>query len=217
MFQPCPGVASVAIQVAGPDGDIGENILHVSNGTGAAWTAGDLTTLNDAIDTWLTTGDGAGNKYTSFLSNGCTVQAIVSRDLTTQGGPEVTKLVSHAGLDTAAPLQAGLTKAFTLRTGLSGRSNRGRVFALFLTVDTVSSGDVNAMDATHLSDSVSAWQSLIAAVAAAHTGWAWCVLSRQLNLVKRTNGNPVPITSVGYSHVYFDFQRRRAPAHSRHH
>lgn len=215
-FQPCPGIAQVAIQVQDQEGDIAENILHVTNGGTGEWTATDLQTLANAVDTWLTTGDGT-NKFVGFLASVSTVIGIACRDLTIEAGAVYIKTVSHVGGDTDAPLQAGLTKAITLRTGLAGRSYRGRVFQPCLTTGDVSSGDVNTMDSTHLSHLQLAWNALITAISGAHSGWLWVVLSRRNNLAVRTDGVGTPIISVGVSHSNFDYQRRRAPAHARHH
>lgn len=215
-FQPALGVAEVVISVQGPDGDIGENILHVYKGSTVAWTSTDLTTLSNGIDTWITTGDGS-NKYITGLVTTATVVQITCRDLTTSGGPEVVKSVSHAGLDSSTPFPAGIAKAFTFRSGLAGRSNRGRAFAMFLGQGQASGSDINAMSTAALANTTSMWASLIAAITALNASWKWSVLSRVQNKVVLTDALPVTITAVGTSKTYFDYQRRRAPLHARHH
>lgn len=223
-FIACPGVAQVVLQVVNGEGDIGENVLNVYKGSTSAWTATELTNLANGIDTWSTTGDGAGHNYVSNLRTTCTLQAIVCRDLTSQTGPEVTKSVAHVGSDAGTPLPDGISKAFTLRTGLVGRSQRGRVFALFLTVNAQDGTDKNKMLAGTLASYVTMWGSLITAVPAITAAWQWVVLSKFSGVngttgkpIPRSSGQVTPISSVGYSHVYLDYQRRRAPAHARHH
>lgn len=223
-FQPCPGIAEVGLQVQDFEGDIAENIIHVSNGGSSAWSTANLTTLANAIDTWSTTGDGAGNKFLSPISSADTLIQIHTRDLTVANSNEYNKTVSHAGSEVGTKIQAGISKALTLRTGLAGRSQRGRVFLFGLTSWAVSSTDVNNFDSTNLNKCELAWGSLIPAIHAANAAWDWVVLSR-FSGVNQTTGKPIardhgvgtPVQSVGHSKLSFDYQRRRAPGHARHH
>jgi hypothetical protein len=221
-FIPCPGVAEVSILTNTPDGDVAQNNIHVYKGAGTAWSLADLTALVNAIDTWAPVGAGASQAYTQLLASVCTVVQIKARDLTVLAGLEYTKTVTHAGLDTNTPLPQGLTKCFTLRTGLAGRSYRGRVYVPMMTTVQQDTVDRNNMLASYAANHVASWTSLLAAVVTAGASWQWGVLSRYSGMagghpIPRVNGVITPITAVGYSHVAFDFQRRRAPFHSRHH
>lgn len=223
-FQPCPGIASVVLQVSIPDSDQLQNVLHVSNGGTSAWTAAQLTTLVNAVDTWITTGAGTGNTYAGLMGNYVTVTGIVARDLTTSTGPGYTKSVSHAGTNTNGRVASGLAFCVTLRSGLSGRSQRGRVFMGGCTTDQFDSTDKNLFTSNVGNGMTLTWNSLIAAVTAAGAGWSWVILSRyELNpspppiSMKRTSGIGTAVASVGYADLWCDYQRRRAPAHGRHH
>lgn len=204
------------LQVQTPTGDTAENVLHFYKGSNVAWTSTELTTLANGLDTWSTTGDGSGDSFVAQLPTTDTMVAIVCRDLTTQTGPEITKVVSHAGLNTNPAMADGLTKAFTLRSGMVGRSNRGRVYVIHVCTNELAAGTVNSMSATDLTARIAAWNSLIAATVALNAAWYWCVLSRQQNKIILGSGVGVKIQSVGYSHVFLDYQRRRAPGHGRH-
>lgn len=216
-FQPCPGIASCVIQTTIPDTDVAENVLHMDKGSSAAWTATELTNLVNAVDTWLTTGAGGNDTVVKNLQHECTVSGIVARDLTTSTGPEVSKSISHAGGEVTARTAAGLSKALTLRTGLAGRSQRGRLFVIGLAADQFDGTDKNLISTATLTSLVNTWTSLIAAVKAVNAAWSWSVLSRSTGNSKRANGVAIPITSVGYSQPYVDYQRRRSPFHQRHH
>jgi len=204
------------------DGDVAENILHVSNGTTDAWTAENLTTLLSAIKTGLTTPDGVMSGIIGNQTSQNTLTALVGRDLTTQNSPEVTETATIVGTDSGAPLPQGVSKAFTLRTGLSGRSFRGRVYQAGLTVNHQVTDDKDEMNATALGNFSGCWGAAITVVSGAGSGWYWGVLSRYYQTgdppttTRRVNGVITKITEVGYSHIAFDYQRRRAPLHARH-
>jgi hypothetical protein len=220
-FQPCPGVASVTLEYTSLDGDIMENILHVWNGTSSAWTGAQLAVLVGAIHTWLTTGGGVGSNYVELSSNDGHWTGIYARDLTTASGPTYGVAFSTVGGQSAGQLQQGLTKAFTLRSGLAGRSQRGRVFQVGIAATWASSTGSDQVSPTLLADGVQMWTSLIAAVTTISSAYAWVVLSRYTTIggvyTRRTAGVTTPIISIGYSHTSFDYQRRRAPDHARHH
>lgn len=216
-FQICPGIATVTLQISGPGADIMENVLHFYKGSNVAWTATELTTLVNGIDTWTGVGDGAGNKYTNSMSTGASIISITARDMTTATGPEIVKTVAHPGTDASALLQSGVSKAFTFRSGNAGRSQRGRAYMSNLCSGSVSGTDVNSMAAASLTGITAMWKSLIAATTALNAAWYWCVLSRKQNGIVLVNGLPVKITDVGTSKTQFDYQRRRAPLHGRHH
>lgn len=215
-FQACPGIAQATINVQTPDGDIAQNVLHISNGGSGAWSAADLTTLANTLDTWLTTGDGSGNNFVAHLQSAYTVVEISCRDLTTQAGAEFNKSVNHVGGDSGGRMADGLTKAITLRSGLAGRSYRGRIFCIGLSALNADATDKNLMYSASVAVQIAIWTSLISTVSGAHTGWVWVILSRQAGLAKRSTGVGTAITAVGVSNNYFDYQRRRAPFHGRH-
>lgn len=222
MFQPCSGIASLTVSAtSGAGGDIFQNILHFRKNDLSAWSIADVTSLANSFDTWMGTTPGT-HALLTYLSDAVSITGIQARDLTADGGPEFTKSVSHAGLDTAAPINSGLSFALTLRSGLSGRSFRGRIFCYGLTRTLNGSLSADQVDPTVANALKDGWNDLIAVA----DGWTpamhWCVLSRRHKVgdvpnVLRTNGVGTPITEVGYSNLVVDFQRRRAPLHARHH
>jgi hypothetical protein len=215
-FQPCPGIAAVTLVYTGDQGDIMENILHVSNGGSSAWSAANLATLLAGVDAWVAAGDGT-HHLLDPVSNQIALSNYVARDLTTSSGPETTLGGSHVGSTAGAPAPAGISWAVTLRTGLSGRSYRGRVFSAGLSMSQIGGTYNNEIGSGTANAIVAAWSALITKITSLNAAWYWCVLSRRTNNALRANGIGTAITSVGYSSLELDYQRRRAPLHGRHH
>lgn len=213
--QLCPGIASLTVSALTPSTDVAQNILHFAKNDGTSWGTGDLTNLVDSFDTWLGTTNGA-KAFLDHMKSTATIQNLLGRDLSVDGGAEFGKTVSHAGTDLGTQLAAGLTFAITLRSGLVGRSYRGRLFMIAPTASfTVTTPDT--VDPTKADDVVTGFTSLIAAAAGWSPAMKWVILSRRHNNVARGTGIGTPVVSVGYSELVIDYQRRRAPFHARHH
>lgn len=210
-----PGIASLTVSAVLPSSDVAQNILHFEKNDGTAWGTGDLTNLTNSFDTWLGTTNGK-KATTDHMSEGVTIENLLARDHTVDGGAEFGKTVSHAGTDPGAIMASGLSFAVTLRSGLVGRSFRGRVYLIGLTTDfTISNPDT--VDPGKASDVITGWGDLISQAAGWSPPMKWVVLSKRHNKTWRDTGVGTPIVSVGYSELVLDYQRRRAPYHARHH
>ena len=221
-FIPCAGVAEVALQFSQSDGSFAENTFYVHNAT--AWDSTRLTDICAAFKVWFATGDGT-HAYQKTMADDTNLIAISARDLTTATSAVVTynsglPLVGLSGGNTFA---LGTTWAVTWRTGLAGRSKRGRTFIVGVYPGMLSDASTNEISSSIANDIVSAFNALPAAVTAALAGSALVVLSRYSGT--DSAGKPIPraagvvtdITVAGYHNLLLDFQRRRAPAHNRHH
>jgi hypothetical protein len=216
-FIPVTDTAEVTMSYEILDADIAENVFGVKN-TGS-WNATSLAALAAVFNTWNDT-TVAGHAPYEGRNNNTILQSTTARDLTTQTSPVVTVAYpgSHgAGADNSGPLSNGLTKAFTARTGLSGRSQRGRTFVIGPSVDALNGADPNFVTSAWANDWVGWLNALIAAIPAANAAWSLVVISRFHNGAPRGSGQVTPITTYGYGNLFVDFQRRRAPGHSRHH
>jgi len=220
-FIPALNTAEVSLQFAQQDGEFAENTFYVENS--AAWTAGDLTTIAQNFMDWWKNGNGTYS-YRGSQSSLVTLLGCNARDLTTASSDSVTVAAdetSNVGGGSADPLQNGLTKAITWRTGLSGRSFRGRTFLVGLTLNDLEGGANNQFAAASVAHYVLFCGSLITAVPAALATAELVVLSRYHlvsgHTVPRTDGVMTPIISAGNHDLFVDFQRRRAPGHNRHH
>lgn len=215
-FIPLVNTAQVSMVFSQADGSFAENVLYVENTD--PWSPTTLGTTADAVADWFSTGDGAGHSYKAGMSNVCSLVDVIARDMTTQTGDVVHTSVSMpiVGGSGNGPIELGLSFTLTERTGLAGRSQRGRVFLIGMETDWVSDGHLNQIDATHAADAVLAWTALIGILGGA-AGIGWVVASRYHNNAPRDTGEMTLITSVGFHNLLVDFQRRRAPAHNRHH
>lgn len=199
------------------DADVAENTFGVQNS--GSWDATQLGALGVAFNTWNDTAVSGAAPYQNRVSQTTLVQT-QCRDLTTQTSPVVITPYTGAhgaGADTSGPLNNGLTKAFTARSGLSGRSQRGRIFVVGIGVGELVSGDPNLLSPAFLDEYVLQLDGLISQVHAANASWTLSVISRFHNNAPRSTGVTTPVTSWGYANQYVDFQRRRAPGHARHH
>lgn len=210
-----PGIASLTVSAVLPSSDVAQNILHFMKNDLTAWGTGDLTNLVNSFDTWLGTTNGK-KALTDHMATSVTITNLLARDHTVDGGAEYGKTVTHAGSQAGNILASGLTFAITLRTGLVGRSYRGRIFLIGLTAPfTITTPDTVLNTAAD--DVVSGWNDLITVAEGWSPAMKWVVLSKQHANAWRATGIGTPIVTTGYSELVLDYQRRRAPYHARHH
>lgn len=120
------------------------------------------------------------------------------------------------GLDVSAPMPNGISLAVKGTTGLPGRSFRSRTFWIGASV-AWQTADKNQVTTATGGKLVTCLGNLIAAVTAADARWTLGVLSLSHNGAPRAAGVFTPVTNYSLTDFYFDYQRRRAPQHSRHH
>lgn len=225
VFVPCLNTAYVAVIGTDQTADKQQFGFHVLRDE--AWTAEALTTLADAVIGWLNDGDGSGNTPKGLLTQDGQFLQVNARDLTTETSASIvdTGGLPITGEDTGAHLQAGLCWALTLRTGLAGRNFRGRIYPFGFTQDLCASEGSNSVDSTVGANTVAAYNALVAKVAASDSTHNQLVVASKYHqvvfgtppTVPRDAGVMTPVTSIGASTYLIDFQRRRAPGHSRHH
>lgn len=216
-FIPALNTAEIAMSFTDYTGDENINKWNVQNSV--PWTPVTLLSMMEAFITWWTTGDGGGgHTYQKLVSNTCSLTAVKGRDLTTVNGISI---VTNAGLPSAGlvagpAIAAGTTKAVTHRTGLAGKSFRGRTFLVGVDATHVPTPESGKIDAAYMSNVILAFTPLIADVPANLATATLVVLSRYTNHLPRATGVMTPITAFGYADLNVDFQRRRAPGHARH-
>lgn len=216
-FIPVANTAQVTMQYLINDSDVAENTFGVHN-TGT-WDASHLETLAAVFNTWNDTAVGGFAPY-QVRSNSTTLVQTTARDLTTQTSNVVVVAYpgSHAvGTDTSQQLSNGVCKAFTARSGLSGRSQRGRIFSVGIAQEQISTTDPNQIISSYLNVWTGCLNALITDISTANAAWSLVVISRYHNGAPRGAGQVTPITTWGYANNLLDYQRRRAPGHGRHH
>jgi hypothetical protein len=222
-FIPVSNAAEITMQFSQADGSFAENVFWVQRTI--AWDATSLTTMADAFITWFGTGDGTYN-YKGLMGTNCALNAVVARDNTTQTSDVVTSNTGLpiAGFETPPTIDLGLTFVLTARTGKAGRSYRGRTYLVGLTENQWTSAELNEYSPTAAAHAVDAFNALITAVTAADADSTLVVCSRYSGVdpttgkpIPRASGITTPILTYGFHNLLTDFQRRRAPAHNRHH
>lgn len=109
----------------------------------------------------------------------------------------------------ASPNNVSITVSF--RTGVTGRSYRGRNYWLGLTEPNVINSSVNPAHAALIVD---AYAGMTGPDTIA-TDWRWGVYSRYVNGVPRETGQFTDITTVLITDYVVDSQRRRLPGRGR--
>lgn len=148
-------------------------------------TGTDLSDLCDAIDDW------AVADLQARISTEATLDSIKATDLSTAVSPSFTKSPTLTGVCTLAgtPIPPSVTMVVTFQTALRGRAYRGRNYV---------AGRIQAelqtersWNATPVSDMQTAYAN--GAGYWGPLGWTHCVLSRQINNVRRTLGAATPV------------------------
>lgn len=203
-FIPCPSTIEVEL-VYTMELETCENVYHVTYSS--APTQSSLNTLAGVFTTW------ESSSSSPLRSQQCALHVVRLRDLATQSGQELIKSVSPAisGANTADPLPNNCTIAVAMRTGLAGRSNRGRTYWIGMTDSMVSANNIVSSLQTAILASLAALESALST-----NGTPLVVLSRHTGGAPRTAGVTTPV--IGFSmDTTMDSQRRRLPGHNRHH
>lgn len=133
---------------------------------------------------------------------------ITATDQSIPGGVQFVRVVNTNGTSGNPAFPApNATYAIKFATGLSGRSNRGRMYFPCLQNTGVASGLLISTYAAQLVAAVAAFfQGIFVA-----TGDIHVVVSYQTDCEWRTGGNPVPVTAYTAVDLAVDSQRRRLP------
>lgn len=132
---------------------------------------------------------------------------VSSRVLDVQDGPQFeVSIADEPGERAGNILPNNCSLAVAFKTGLSGRTNRGRIYwPSFLEGDVVDQR-VTALMIANIVGMLSTYIG-VSGVAA---GWVWSVISRKI-IDGSGNGRAVPITSVVTNDDVIDSMRRRLP------
>lgn len=165
------------------------------------WTEALLLTANTLVTGWIV------DSYAPLLSNAILFTEIESTGLDDVDGPQVTTSVSHAGDVSGVTLPNESSFCISLRSGLTGRSRRGRWFMpppLLANRDGVNSVSVAYADAAKgaLNDLMELWTE-----ASQRMG----VISRIHNSAQRVPPLFTPYSNATYVNLILDSQRNRRP------
>lgn len=206
-FVPFEDCVQVTIQ-GRVDGQLTVNDLAFRSSTGPR-TLADVNALVAAIGVWY------DSSIATRLNEAWSGLVLTGKGLTNPNGLEVTQDFSATVgqiSGEAAPNNCSMCVSF--RTGLSGRSFRGRNYVPVLTNSEVTG---NMIDATWAAAIVAAYNDLTfpANIGILPGGWEWVVLSRFAGGVERSVGVFTEITNVLVTDLVVDSQRRRLPGRGR--
>ena len=199
-FQPVPNAALIRLE-ATLDGEACVTNLGFGLVTPATVTALMLETLVNGVNDVIVEGDWMSNLPAKYVLN-----QISGRVLDVQDGPQYELSAPNIGGLAGAILPNNCSLAVSFRTGLAGRTNRGRIFWPSFLESEVTDQRVLSAKQTAILAMMNAFigNNTIA------TGWVWSVISRK-ELSPGGPGRAVPITSVVLNDDVIDSMRRRLP------
>lgn len=150
-----------------------------------------------------------GDFYLDLMHDQCAYIGTLVRGLTDENDLQAVDS-DNAGNGTlgAAPMPANVSSCITLRSGLTGRSARGRFYAF--PTNAGQTDGINTFSATYianLEDFLNAIKSVAAAV-----DWDLSILSRFHNNEARPVGIPFKVVTIAARNRTMDSQRGRLPA-----
>jgi len=198
-FQSCPDIAEYVI-AATYDSQPIANVLHAKLSGG--YSQSDVNNLATAVDAWV------ASDYLALMNSHVTYNEVRVRGLASIIDLQsVVNTSSGAGTMGADALPANVCLCITLRTGLTGRSARGRVYG-FPYHGAAQTG-INTVSSTYANNLAAAFTNLLGVVISA--GWDPVVLSRVTGGAPRTTGIGTTILVADARNTENDSQRGRLP------
>lgn len=182
-----------------------ENTLYFYRADGI--TVPDLVALTTAIGNWW------NSWLRTIQRQGLYIQEIFARDLTTETSPAYadTSRNGQQGADATNPiLPLNVSVVCSFRTGVPGRSYRGRNYAVGVSGGAIT-GTPPTVQSGWRTNMRTAYQKLLAGGGALPAGWVWVVVSRYTGGAPRATGVATAIIDVPMPDAFFDSQRRRLP------
>lgn len=199
-FQPAPNVAKVTMTFSQGD-EIAQNVYHVE--TGNSWSVEHLENLAQLFYNWW------DEELKALVSTSVALEGIVTRDLTSEFDDEHTSAQAFplAGTLASPVLPYNVTPVISWRTGLTGRSTRGRTYHVGLSEAQAVGGQLETAAQVALS---AAYDDLLSRINADSEPWQLAVLSRVQGGATLAEAIPYGIL-VGIVDFALDSQRRRLP------
>lgn len=200
-FIPCPGVAETEVRML-QGGKQVENVLHWRRAGDADWDAASIEALAERLLlAWA-------DHVLPVQCTGLSLSSILAKSLDSSIAPffEAFPLVPVVGTLTGPAISNNVALCLTKRSGLTGRSARGRLYHIGFTEDQMSG---NTLLSAYVSDVVEAYQNMI--INMAGSDFEPVILSKYENNAPRTTGIFFLQTTIGARNNRVDTQRRRLP------
>ena len=199
-FQPAPGIIEVALRFTS-QGQRAVNVFHVGPNFGEQTV--DIPTVSVIFSQWY-------QQYLRPIQHETTVlNEFVLTDLSVEAGQQLTLPMGENNTGNLIGIAApnNVTIAVSLRTGLRGRSYRGRVYHVGLAQSQIQGNFLTPAAAASIRE---AYDTLVTQMSDGEGG-DLVVLSRQLNNATRATAIGTPILSATLTDTTIDSQRRRLP------
>lgn len=199
MYTPFDGVAQVEFRARYHSVPV-ENVIHVYTPDGGPIPPSDLSLIA------ATAAQGWFDEILPLLSNSYVATEVFVRDLTIQNGNIATDttIAGSVGGRVGNGLPGNIAFCVSLRTGVAGRSFRGRMYLVGLDEADVTQNVLSGAVATSLVAGVDNLRGVLASI-----NYFLCIASRFSNGVQRTVGVFTPVTNVLAVDNRVDTQRRR--------
>lgn len=197
-FQAVPDTAAVHFR-ATLFGQLIENILYFTKDGGFDSAA--LADLGDLADVWWNT------SVMALLSNNYTYRETFVQDISVEAGDVYTTLANsgETGADSSAECAPNnVAIAVSLRTGLAGRSFRGRNYVSGLSMNKIVG---NQFETAFITDIQAAYAELLDQLVS--SDFTWVVVSRVADGVLRATGVITPVLVPVITDIFVDSMRRR--------
>lgn len=200
-FQPAPDVAEVEVRMS-LQGKPVENVLHFVSTSGFPWDISLITQLAQQVLLRWT------NNILDVQCTALSLNSVLAKDLSAEFAPtfEAFPLVPVAGVLTGPAMPNQSAVVLTKRSGLTGRSARGRLYHCGFTEDQVSG---NFIADTYADDVNAAYTAFVQDMADQDAQMV--ILSRRTGGVLRPEGIAFNMVSFGLRNNRIDSQRRRMP------
>lgn len=199
-FIPAPQVAEFVMRYQSVSGAQMVNVFNILH-TNVTWSPEELEDMATILHDW------EQNTARLYRCSGVSLIRISARDISQQFGAILEQDVSPAivGSVSTPPLPGNVTFCISYRTGLAGRSNRGRHYWIGLGEAHVD-GDVVTQTTA---DNIQGALTLLNDVTLANAGAIMVVVSRQVNKAPRVTAFTPGINAIFYVDRFVDTQRRR--------
>ena len=201
-FIPALNVVRVSMEFALPNEQVAVNVFNFQKDA-AVLLADVIDITNVARDWWI-------NNMAAYVSNQVSLSRVVGVDQTVADSYQYfnTASLPHFGTLSSNVLPASVTFAVSFKTGLAGRSNRGRVYHVGLAENEVTGDVIGGSTVTNIVDGYAEIPASLAG-----TGWTHVVCSYISNGTPRAAAQVTPIISYVNYDAIVDTQRRRLRGH----
>jgi hypothetical protein len=167
-----------------------------------------------AVDDLMSVFSGwVGSEYPDQKCEAYKGTELLITDLTTESGLQRSVDISYiVGSVEGSALPNNSAFAVSFRTGLRGRSYRGRNYAMAIPISAQEG--INQVTTAYRDAVVGNYANLLE-LDFSSVGWTWVVVSRFLDNAPRSIAEVTPVTSVIATDLTLDSQRRRLPGRGR--